>query len=147
MIWSGINSILQQTWSEAFSKLNKLRERCTTSTFTLHTLQVSSYFRLKDIINDPREPGDRLDMEALSGLTFSWLKESILFMAVSKAVMDSRKVWSCSHSGLLSRSVEIFTAALDMAETHSWLLHGWKRTNTSVTHEKPSKSPQFEMEK
>lgn len=51
-------------------------------------------------------------------LTFSWLKESILFVAVSKAVMDSRKAWSCSHSGLLSRSPEIFTAALDMAERH-----------------------------
>lgn len=52
------------------------------------------------------------------GLTFSWLKESILLMAVSKAVMDSRKAWSCSHSGLLSRSAEIFTAALDMADRH-----------------------------
>lgn len=30
--------------------------------------------------------------------------------------MDSRKAWSCSQSGLLSRSVEIFTAALDIAE-------------------------------
>lgn len=49
-------------------------------------------------------------------LTFSWLKASILFMAVSKAVMESRKAWSCSHSGLLSRSPEIFTAALDMAD-------------------------------
>ncbi|TNN74316.1 hypothetical protein EYF80_015559 [Liparis tanakae] len=37
------------------------------------------------------------------GLTFSWLKESILLIAVSKAVMESRKAWSCSHSGLLSR--------------------------------------------
>jgi hypothetical protein len=39
-------------------------------------------------------------------------------MAVSRAVMDSRKAWSCSHSGLLSRSPEIFTAALDIAERH-----------------------------
>lgn len=53
-----------------------------------------------------------------SSLTFSWLKASILLMAVSKAVMDSRNAWSCSHSGLLSRSAEIFTAALDIAETH-----------------------------
>lgn len=49
-------------------------------------------------------------------LTFSWLNASILFMAVSKAVIDSRKAWSCSHSGLPSRSPEIFTAALDMAD-------------------------------
>lgn len=53
-------------------------------------------------------------------LTFSWLNASILFMAVSKAVMDSRKAGSCSHSGLLSRSAEIFTAALDMAECHTY---------------------------
>lgn len=46
------------------------------------------------------------------------LKASILFIAVSKAVMDSRNAWSCSHSGLLRRSVEIFTAALDMADNH-----------------------------
>lgn len=51
-----------------------------------------------------------------ASLTFSWLNESILFIAVSKAFMDSRKAWSCSQSGLLSRSVEIFTAALDIAE-------------------------------
>lgn len=51
-----------------------------------------------------------------TSLTFSWLNESILFIAVSKAFMDSRKAWSCSQSGLLSRSVEIFTAALDIAE-------------------------------
>lgn len=87
------------------------------------------------IRNDPREPGDLLDMEALPGLTFSWLKESILFMAVSKAVMESRKVWSCSHSGLLSRSVEIFTAALDMAETHTVDVHMDGKRNTLETPE------------
>lgn len=48
--------------------------------------------------------------------TFSWLKESILFMAVSKAVTISRKPGSCSHRGLDSRSEEILTADLDMAE-------------------------------
>lgn len=47
--------------------------------------------------------------------TFSWLKESILFMAVSKAVTISRKPGSCSHRGLDSRSEEILTADLDMA--------------------------------
>lgn len=96
--------------------------------------KASSYFRLK-VINGPREPGGLLDMEALPGLTFSWLKESILFMAVSKAVMDSRKVWSCSHRGLLSRSVEIFTAALDMAETHTVDFYTPVNQNTPGTPE------------
>lgn len=63
-------------------------------------------------------------------LTFSWLKESILLMAVSKAVMESRKAWSCSHSGLLSRSAEIFTAALDMADK----THTNKAEDTVKTH-------------
>lgn len=44
------------------------------------------------------------------------MKESILLMAVSKAVTTPRKAASCSHSGLDRRSEEIFTAALDMAE-------------------------------
>ena len=48
-------------------------------------------------------------------LTFSWLKESILFIAVSKAVTICRKLGSCSHRGLDSRSEEILTADLDMA--------------------------------
>lgn len=39
--------------------------------------------------------------------------------------MDSRKAWSCSHSGLLNRSVEIFTAALDMAESKDTEGHGY----------------------
>lgn len=47
--------------------------------------------------------------------TFSWLKESILFIAVSKAVTISRKLGSCSHKGLDNRSEEILTADLDMA--------------------------------
>lgn len=48
-------------------------------------------------------------------LTFSWLNASILFMAVSRAFMDSRKAWSCSHNGLPNKSPEIFTPALDIA--------------------------------
>lgn len=48
-------------------------------------------------------------------VTFSWLKASIRFMAVSRAVTMRRKSWSCSHSGLDSRSRDIFTADLDMA--------------------------------
>lgn len=77
-------------------------------------------------------------------LTFSWLKESILFIAVSKAVTISRKAGSCSHRGLDRRSEEILTADLDMAgdngsgehakesrkgqvsaaaRSHNWLLH------------------------
>lgn len=47
--------------------------------------------------------------------TFSWLKESILFIAVSKAVTISKKLGSCSHKGLDNRSEEILTADLDMA--------------------------------
>lgn len=51
-----------------------------------------------------------------TALTFSWLNASIRFMAVSRDIMDSRKAWSCSHSGLLSKSAAIFTAALDIAK-------------------------------
>lgn len=65
------------------------------------------------------EKGKEWETWAGMGLTFSWLKESILLIAVSKAVMESTKAWSWSHSGLLSRSAEIFTAALDMADTHT----------------------------
>lgn len=66
-------------------------------------------------------------------LTFSWLKASILLMAVSKAVIDSRKAWSCSHSGLLKRSAEIFTAALDMAVSHANAHATHKAENTIKT--------------
>lgn len=66
-------------------------------------------------------------------LTFSWLKASILLMAVSKAVIESRKAWSCSHSGLLKRSAEIFTAALDMAVSHANMHATHKAENTIKT--------------
>lgn len=48
-------------------------------------------------------------------VTFSWLKASIRFMAVSRAVTMFRKSWSCSQRGLESKSKDIFTADLDMA--------------------------------
>ena len=48
-------------------------------------------------------------------VTFSWLKASIRFMAVSRAVTMFRKSWSCSQRGLDSKSKDIFTADLDMA--------------------------------
>ena len=63
-------------------------------------------------------------------LTFSRLKESMRLMAVSRAVMDSRKTWSCSHRGLPSRSAEIFTAALDMAVNEQTSTH----ILTDITH-------------
>lgn len=59
----------------------------------------------------PPSPARRSSWE----LTFSWLKESILFMAVSRAVTISRNLGSCSQSGLDSKSDEIFTADFDIA--------------------------------
>lgn len=47
--------------------------------------------------------------------TFSWLKESILLIAVSRAITISRNLGSCSQSGLDNRSDEIFTEDFDMA--------------------------------
>lgn len=59
------------------------------------------------------------EVEPASGykdlVTFSWLKASIRFIAVSRAVTMFRKSWSCSHRGLERRSREIFTADFDMA--------------------------------
>lgn len=53
--------------------------------------------------------------ETQTPVTFSWLKASIRFMAVSRAVTMFRKSWSCSQRGLESKSKDIFTADLDMA--------------------------------
>lgn len=53
--------------------------------------------------------------EGKTPLAFSWLKASIRFMAVSRAVTMFKKSWSCSQRGLESKSKDIFTADLDMA--------------------------------
>lgn len=57
----------------------------------------------------------RRGREVQTPVTFSWLKASIRFMAVSSAVTMFRKSWSCSQRGLDSKSKDIFTADLDMA--------------------------------
>lgn len=73
--------------------------------------------------------------------TFSWLKESILFIAVSKAVTISRKLGSCSHRGLDSRSEEILTADLDMAvgsrdmQKKAEKSHIWWDSHTTPHHQ------------
>lgn len=62
-----------------------------------------------------RTEATRTQRETQAPVTFSWLKASIRFMAVSKAVTIFRKSWSCSQRGLDSKSKDILTADLDMA--------------------------------
>lgn len=73
-----------------------------------------TYRSQASVRKDKKEPVQAQHWKA-TNLTFSWLKESILFIAVSKAVTISRNLGSCSQSGLDSKSEEIFTADFDIA--------------------------------